>query len=93
MVQKTTSGVSSLRPETQSGEVPTYVKRHFTVSELARLWRFSDDFVRELFRGEPDVICVGDDRSTGRKRRYVSLRIPLHVVSRVYKRLQTPAKN
>lgn len=69
-----------------------FARRHYTVPEIARLWVFCDDVVRELFENEPGVIRIGAERSSGKKRRYVSLRIPEDVAERVYRRLQAPAK-
>jgi hypothetical protein len=62
--------------------------RHFTVQEVAELWRLSDDLVRRLFEAEPGVITIGETRSSGRRRRYVTLRIPEMVLERVHSRLQ-----
>ncbi len=80
-----------MQPDPQLAESPAFARRHYTVAELARLWHLSDDLVRKLFRGERDVICIGVDRSTGRKRRYVSMRVPADVAERIYRRLQTSA--
>jgi hypothetical protein len=44
--------------------------------------------VRKLFENEPGVLVIGVEHSTGRKRRYVSLRIPQYVIERVHRRLQ-----
>ena len=77
-----------MRPEDQPVEVPAFARRHYSVPEIARLWRFSDDFVRELFQGEPGVLRVGTERWTGRKRKYLSLRIPEEIAEKVHRRLQ-----
>lgn len=63
--------------------------RHYTVGEIARLWGFSDDVVRKIFERELGVLVFGEARSTGRKRRYVTLRIPEAVLDRVHRRLQS----
>ena len=62
--------------------------RHFSVREISEMWQLSDDKVREIFGQEPGVIAIGVARSNGRKRRYVTLRIPLAVLERVHCRLQ-----
>jgi hypothetical protein len=62
--------------------------RHYTVAEIAELWKLSDDTVRAIFEHEQGVLVFGDDRSNGRKRRYVTLRIPEDVARRVHERLQ-----
>jgi hypothetical protein len=61
---------------------------HYTVRQIAERWQLSDDAVRKFFEKEPGVIAIGDGRSTGRKRRYVTLRIPEAVLERVHRRLQ-----
>ena len=58
----------------------------FTVQELAKTWRVSDDTVRRLVRDEPDILDFG--KQSRRKRRYRPIRIPQHVAARVYERLQ-----
>ena len=62
--------------------------RHYTVAEIAEQWQLSDDVVRKIFEPEPGVLAIGEGRSTGRKRRYVTLRIPEAVLARVHRRLQ-----
>jgi hypothetical protein len=76
-------------PAGAAGETSQFAMRHFTVQEIASLWNLSDDIVREIFEHEPGVLVIGSDRST-RKRRYLTLRIPLDVVERVYRRRQRP---
>lgn len=68
---------------------PRFAMRHFSVAEIAEMWGYSDDFVRKLFEREPGVLAAGHGRSPG-KRRYLTLRIPLDVAERVYRRLQNP---
>src|SRR6516165_2032308 len=68
--------------------LPPCTGRHFTVQEVAELWRLSDDLIRRLFEAEPGVITIGGTRSTGRRRRYVTLRIPETVLESVHRRLQ-----
>jgi len=69
---------------TDAPEVPRFAVRHFTVSEIAALWRLSDDAVRALFEHEPGVIVFGDQRPG--KRRYRTIRIPEDVVARVHRK-------
>jgi hypothetical protein len=77
-------------PKTEISESPTLpcADRHFSVGEIAALWVLSDDLVRKIFEHEPGVISIGVPRSTGRKRRYVTLRVPQAVLERVHRRLQ-----
>ena len=58
---------------------------HFTVQELAALWGFGVDKVRELFENEPGVIKLQSAPKKG-KRRYTTLRIPENVAERVQRR-------
>jgi hypothetical protein len=67
--------------------VPRFSLRHYTVAEIAQLWNLSDDAIRKIFESEPGVLLIGDERSSGRKRRYVTLRIPEDVAARVHRRL------
>lgn len=69
-----------------SAAPPRFAMPHYTVAEIAELWHLSDDAVRKLFENEPGVLAIGEARS-GRKRRYVTLRIPEDVVERVHRRL------
>ena len=57
----------------------------YTPAELADLWVLSIDTVRRLFEKEPGILILSL-RSPGR-RRYRTLRIPLSVAERVYRRL------
>ena len=51
--------------------VPT-LERHYTVSELAKLWFFSENTIRRLFSQEPGVIRLSRQR-TRAKRGYTSM--------------------
>jgi transcriptional regulator GlxA family with amidase domain len=54
-------------------------ERHYSVSEVAKLWSLSRDSVRRLFRRERGVLVIGS--------RYATLRIPESVLERVHRRL------
>ncbi len=58
-------------------------ERHFTVAEIAKLWRLDESTVRRLFYEEPGVLKLGVGHRRG-KRGYVSLRIPESVARRVH---------
>jgi len=62
-------------------------ERHYTVQDLAREWALSTWTVRKLFEAEPGVLQIGD-RLAGRRRRYITIRIPHHVKERVRARLE-----
>jgi hypothetical protein len=64
------------------------VEGDYTVSQLAEEWGFSTDKIRELFRNEPGVLKMKDEKaSKKRKRSYVTLRIPPELAQRVKRRL------
>ena len=67
-------------------QVPTFTERHYSVSEIAALWKLSQDAVRKIFHDEPGVLVLGGQETTN-KRRYTTLRIPESVLQRVHRRL------
>jgi|GraSoi_2013_60cm_1033757.scaffolds.fasta_scaffold00127_7 hypothetical protein len=79
--------------EKEAGTALTPIERHYAVTEIAEIWHLSTDKVRDLFEDEPGVLVIGQ-RSSRRKRRYVTLRIPHSVVERVHARLllKTPVR-
>jgi hypothetical protein len=77
--------ITSERP--QNGFIPTALERHYSVSELSKLWFFSENTIRRLFSREPGVIKIAR-QPTRVKRGYTSLRIPERVAQRVHRRLQ-----
>jgi len=63
------------------------VEKHYSVTELAQLWRLSEKTIRRMFENEPGVMVWG--MGEGRfKRRYRTLRIPERVVVRVHRQLR-----
>jgi hypothetical protein len=59
-------------------------ERHYTVAEVAAMWNLSKDTVRRMFQNAPGVLVLGA-RSSGRKRGYLTLRIPQSVLERVHR--------
>ena len=59
-------------------------ERHYTIAELAKMWNFSTEFVRQIVRGEPGV--TEWVRQQPGRRRYSVLRIPHSVAARLYTR-------
>jgi hypothetical protein len=55
-------------------------------SELARIKKLHPSTIRKLFQDEPGVQRLGH-AAKGRRRQYYSLRIPLSVADRVFKRM------
>jgi hypothetical protein len=58
-------------------------EKHYKAAELAKLWGFAADKIREWFKDEPGVL-VEDKPEKLHKRGYKSLRIPASVAERVY---------
>jgi hypothetical protein len=78
----------SMSPEpSRNGFLPIALERHYTVSELSKLWFFSENTIRRLFSREPGVIKIAR-LPTRVKRGYTSLRIPERIAQRVHRRLQ-----
>lgn len=59
---------------------------HFSVQELAKLWRLSVDAVRRLFLNEPGVVIFCHNRPG--RRVYRTLRVPASIALRVYRRMR-----
>jgi hypothetical protein len=61
-----------------------FEEHHFTVPELASMWRLSREFVRQVVQDEPGVTeCV---RQQPGRRGYRVLRVPQSVAERLYNR-------
>jgi hypothetical protein len=69
-----------------TGPVSPALERHYSVNEIAELWGLSPDATRRIFRNEPGVVEIRNNRGT-RTRRYGTLRIPESVVERVHRNL------
>lgn len=77
-------------PLTYSGspaEASTPTERHYTPSEVAELWHFNVETIRQLFQDESGVVVLQAPDKRGR-RSYKTIRIPQSVLERVHKRLQ-----
>jgi hypothetical protein len=61
--------------------------KHFSPNDLAKAWGISAELVRQLFRTEPGVLRLGEQKQQAKTRSYVTLRIPKSVAERVHKRL------
>ena len=66
----------------QENATESFAERHYTVNELAALWRLSSEFVRQLVQHEPGVTEWVRQRQG--RRRYRVLRVPQTVAERVY---------
>jgi hypothetical protein len=67
-----------------------FEERHYTVKELAAMWRLSSEFVRQLVQHEPGV--TEWVRQQPGRRRYRVLRVPESVAQRVYGRALAKAR-
>ncbi len=76
----------SIPPPAPASAVGNAFERHFRPEELAKLWGFSTNVIRDLFENEPGVLKIVRPEKL-HKRRYVSLRIPASVAARVHARL------
>lgn len=56
---------------------------HFTVKDLAKLWRLSMETVRTLVKDEPDVVLI----RLGKKKAHTRYSIPEAVARRIHTRL------
>lgn len=84
--QETNLAVVPERPHNRFSTLA--LERHYTVSELSKLWFFSENTIRRLFSQEPGVIKI-IRKATRVKRGYTSLRIPERVAENVHRRLQS----
>jgi hypothetical protein len=62
-----------------------FCEKHYTPSELAKLWNVSPDVIRRLFMDEPGVVVLYNPHPD--RRPYRSLRIPESVAIRVYQKM------
>ena len=72
-------------------DVEPFAEKHYTINELAAMWRLSGEFVRQLVQHEPGV-SEWVRQQPGR-RRYRVLRVPQSVAERVYRRALTKAQS
>jgi hypothetical protein len=63
------------------------LEKHYSATDLSRLWGLSEKTIRRLFINEPGVVKLGREE-TRFKRAYVTLRIPESVVQRVHRRVR-----
>lgn len=74
-------GASMPSEQQEVGE--PFAERHYTINELASMWRLSGEFVRQLVQHEPGVTEWVRQRPG--RRRYRVLRVPQSVAERVYR--------
>jgi Fic family protein len=62
------------------------LEQHYTVAEISEAWALSRNTVRRYFERLPGVIHL-DRPETKTKRKYVTLRIPAHILNSEYCRI------
>lgn len=68
-------------PTSDSQDIAT--EPHYSVFEVAEMWKVSPDTVRRLFADEPGVLIFGSPE-TLHKRKRETMRIPQSVLGRVH---------
>ena len=61
-------------------------EKHFSPSELAKLWGVSPDTIRRVFAGETGILVLESPSRRKHARSYKTLRIPASVAARVYRK-------
>ena len=62
-------------------------EKHYSITEISKLWTLSEKTVRRIFEREPGVISWGSEE-TRHKRGYRTLRVPESVFIRVHRKLR-----
>ena len=63
--------------------MPAAAERHYTIQEIAELWKVSTMTVRRCFEDQPGVLKLSFGRRlAGKGRPHVTLRIPESVLER-----------
>ena len=67
-----------------SADPLTVTEKLLRPQELAEAWQLDVSTIRKMFIDQPGVLKIGRPRARGRKRSYVTLRIPETVARRVF---------
>ncbi len=59
------------------------IEKHYTVSEVAELWKLSSDKIRQIFRDVPGVLKLSSPERC-HKRGYLVLRIPESIAQKIH---------
>lgn len=62
-------------------------EKHYSVSEISKLWALSEKTIRRIFEREPGVISWGSEEGR-HKRGYRTLRMPESIFIRVHRKLR-----
>jgi hypothetical protein len=69
-------------------EIPVPFEEHFSIAELAARWDIGASTLRRMLADEPGLIRFGESRiRRNRQRPHVSIRVPLSVAQRFYRRI------
>lgn len=81
--------VQSVHEESSASDQPTSLssERHYSVSEISKMWSLSERTVKRMFQDEPGVIRWGREERL-HKRGYWTIRVPESVLERVHRRLR-----
>jgi hypothetical protein len=71
--------------ERQDGPREVAFDEHFTVQELATIWKLSRHTVKRLVERDPDVVRMGEKKPGVRA--HFTLRVPAHAARRIYQQL------
>jgi hypothetical protein len=78
------------KPVQNTMQAALALERHYSVSEVAKMWALSEKTVRRMFEDEDGVLQWGSPE-TRRKRGYITLRIPESVLYRVHRKRELRA--
>jgi len=82
-----TSAPRALRPVNETIDSPdTTFERHFSIAELANIWNYSRETVRQLVKDDPGVAKV----RKGLRKTMTRYSIPESVARRIHTRLLNP---
>ena len=67
-------------------------ERHYSPTEIGKLWGLSPDTVRKMFENEPGVLRFGEGEKR-HKRSYFLMRVPESVMKRVHMKWRTKSSS
>jgi len=81
------AGAATRSSISQAISIDTTFEIHYTIADLARLWRLGRETVRLLVKDEPDVLKI----RMGTRKSLTRYSVPDSVARRVHTRLFNPA--
>ena len=67
------------------------LEKHYGVQALAKMWGYSPNTIRRLFRDEPGVLKIGKPETRFKRKRF-QLSIPESVIVRVHNKLSNQGR-